>query len=126
MYKFENEVKENDVYYFANSYDSKRDKTSFIGHDAYGKVIISDKVLSPSGFFKIAKVKKTAEKYYIVTLGERVEADDFHPYINLKEAKKSLKNLTLKLLKKNLILMLMMKNGMKFSFLHGIENTIFL
>ena len=90
MYKFENEVKENDIYYFKKAYDSKRDKDSFIGYDAYGKVIISDKVLSLSGFFKIARVKKTAEKYYIVTLGERVEADDFHPHINLEEAKKVL------------------------------------
>ena len=91
MYNFKNEVKENDVYYFTDSYDRKRDKTSFIGHDAYGKVIISDKVLSSGGFFKIAKVKKTAEKYYIVTLGKRVEADDFYPDINLEEAKKVLK-----------------------------------
>ena len=90
MYKFKNEVKEHDVYYFTDSYDSKRDRKSFVGYTVHGKVIISDKVLSRSGFFKIAKVKKSANNYYLVTLGERVEADDFYPDINLEEAKKVL------------------------------------
>ena len=90
MYKFKNEVKENDVYYFTESYDGKRNRNSFVGYDAYGKIIISDKVLSCSGFFKIAKVKRSANNYYLVTLGERVQAEDLYPDINLEEAKKVL------------------------------------
>lgn len=47
-------------------------------------------MLPSGGFFKIAKVKKSANNYYLVTLGERVEAEDLYPDINLEETKKVL------------------------------------
>ncbi len=81
-----NRIEAGQSYWFRSSWDKKHDRESFIGNDNECKIIISDRILDFEGKYKIAEVKKLADNYSIVSLGDREKPEDLFSGIGLDDA----------------------------------------
>ena len=81
-----NRIEAGQSYWFHSSWDKKHDRESFIGNDNECKIIISDRIPDFEGKYKIAEVKKLADNYSIVSLGDREKPEDLFSGIGLDDA----------------------------------------